>query len=380
MAQTQLDSWTTENGLPQNSILDILQTRDGYLWVATEGGLARFDGVRFTIFDRSTPGIQTQRMVALYEDRHGTLWAASSEGLLIRYREGRFETFRSPGEQNAGAVRIEEAEDGVLWITGVGRLGRFDGERLTYTGPEILADPVAAPPDLRYLYMDTWWRLASDGLYVFVNGRVQIHPLSREWLGAEVTGVNSDRQGNLWVRTAGAGVVRIRDGAIQRLTTRDGLPASDLEGAFHDDGKGSLWFWDGPTHRLYRIRSGRHELVDLCYVDREGSTWIGTLASGLHRVREKTATLLAVNGDEHETHTCFARGQFGLACGRVVTIKVVDQAGGGPFPWCVLELFRPTGELITSVDNPVTCEIRAPPSMHLDCSLPESLRPETTTS
>ena len=55
-AQHQFESWTTENGLPQNSVNDIVQTRDGYLWLATFGGLVRFDGIRFVIFDRSTPG------------------------------------------------------------------------------------------------------------------------------------------------------------------------------------------------------------------------------------------------------------------------------------------------------------------------------------
>src|SRR5580765_4741046 len=74
-AQERFDSWTTENGLPQNSVADIVQTRDGYLWLATFGGLVRFDGIRFVIFDRSTPGIESQRVRALYQDRSGVLWA-----------------------------------------------------------------------------------------------------------------------------------------------------------------------------------------------------------------------------------------------------------------------------------------------------------------
>ena len=56
LTQSRFDSWTTENGLPQNSVRDIVQTRDGYLWLATEGGLVRFDGARFVVFDRSVPG------------------------------------------------------------------------------------------------------------------------------------------------------------------------------------------------------------------------------------------------------------------------------------------------------------------------------------
>ena len=76
--QSRFDSWTTENGLPQNSIRDILQTSDGYLWLATEGGLVRFDGARFVVFDRSVPGFGGQRIGALREDRHGALWAATT--------------------------------------------------------------------------------------------------------------------------------------------------------------------------------------------------------------------------------------------------------------------------------------------------------------
>jgi ligand-binding sensor domain-containing protein len=84
------ETWTTEDGLPQNSINDILQTRDGYLWLATFGGLVRFDGAQFVVFNRSIEGIKSQRIKALYEDKKGTLWAGTEEGMLIRYREGEF--------------------------------------------------------------------------------------------------------------------------------------------------------------------------------------------------------------------------------------------------------------------------------------------------
>lgn len=63
--QYRFDTWTTENGLPQNTINDILQTRDGYLWLATYGGLVRFDGARFVVFDRGIEGIKSQRIQSL---------------------------------------------------------------------------------------------------------------------------------------------------------------------------------------------------------------------------------------------------------------------------------------------------------------------------
>src|SRR5215470_2775041 len=93
-AQYRFDHWTADNGLPQNSVRDIVQTRDGYLWLATFDGLVRFDGVRFTIFNKSnSPGVITNRFVSLYEDAQGDLWASTENSGLTRLRQGRFTTY-----------------------------------------------------------------------------------------------------------------------------------------------------------------------------------------------------------------------------------------------------------------------------------------------
>src|SRR5882762_3347513 len=68
------DVWTTENGLPQNDV-ELLQTRDGYIWLATNGGLVRFDGIRFTVFDTgNTPELRSNRIAGMSEGPDGTLW------------------------------------------------------------------------------------------------------------------------------------------------------------------------------------------------------------------------------------------------------------------------------------------------------------------
>ena len=75
------DSWTTEKGLPQNSVTSLLQSRDGYLWVGTFGGLARFDGLKFTVFDTgNSPGLQSNRIISLFEDRAGIIWIGTEQG------------------------------------------------------------------------------------------------------------------------------------------------------------------------------------------------------------------------------------------------------------------------------------------------------------
>jgi len=90
-AQYCFDSWTSGDGLPQNSVLSITQTRDGYLWFTTIDGLVRFDGIRFSIFDKSnTEEISSNRFTTLFEDETGTLRIGSEYGSLTRYANGAF--------------------------------------------------------------------------------------------------------------------------------------------------------------------------------------------------------------------------------------------------------------------------------------------------
>jgi signal transduction histidine kinase/ligand-binding sensor domain-containing protein len=297
-SQSRFESWTTENGLPQNSVNDILQTRDGYLWLATFGGLVRFDGVRFVVFDRSVAGIDNQRVFALHEDRTGTLWAGAENGMVIRYRRGVFTTFTQEDGLPPGVVhRIEEAEDGALWINAVGGIARFDGERFVARTPNDFSHQVEAPPPTRYL--DVWWREDAGVLHALVKGRVRTYAI-RELIGnAQVTRVTVDRRGNLWINTNGNCVVKASGERIQKLTARDGLPPGHSEGLFFEGSGGETWFGDG--RQIYRIAGGTHERLQLpgmpnsgfrsFYVDNEGSTWIGTTTSGLHRLTHAPVTL-----------------------------------------------------------------------------------------
>ncbi|HSE26560.1 MAG TPA: two-component regulator propeller domain-containing protein, partial [Pyrinomonadaceae bacterium] len=90
----QFDHWTTDNGLPQNEVNAILQTQDGYLWLATFDGLVRFDGQQFKVFNKSnTKGISYSRFDTLFEDRFGTLWAVTDDNQLVKYQAGIFTTY-----------------------------------------------------------------------------------------------------------------------------------------------------------------------------------------------------------------------------------------------------------------------------------------------
>ena len=297
-AQPRLDSWTTENGLPQNSVNDILQTHDGYLWLATFGGLVRFDGVRFVIFDRSTPGIGSQRVRALHQDRNGTLWAATEDGMLIRYQEGHFVTYAArDGLPHAAAIRIDEDDEGCLWVTWVDRITKFDGLHFVNLGAADFGHRIAVPPAA--LYDDAWWTQDAQVLHVFVRGSVRTIPNAS--IGAQIKRVRVDRRGNVWITTNGGGVIKASGHDIRRYTTRDGLPSNSPDGQVAEGSGGDVWLLDRGS--LYRIRQGKAYQFTLpgapfsgwlsLYVDNEGSTWLGTTATGVHRMVDPSITVYA---------------------------------------------------------------------------------------
>lgn len=117
-AQYHFDRKTTDNGMPQNTVRDLVQTREGYIWIATLGGLARFDGQRFTVFSKVTqPEMRSNRLTVLHEDRAGQLWIGSEEGGLLRYYQGVFTSWTSNDGLPGNFIdRIDEDEAGNLLI------------------------------------------------------------------------------------------------------------------------------------------------------------------------------------------------------------------------------------------------------------------------
>lgn len=138
-AQYRFDIWTTEHGLPQNSVLAIAQTRDGYLWMATYNGLVRFDGVRFTVFDKNnTPAFKTSRFHDLFEDTTGALWLCVEDGGVIRYQNGVFTPFTVvQGLPNNTVTNVQSSLDGtVLIVTNGGAVRQRDGRLV----PDMIAE------------------------------------------------------------------------------------------------------------------------------------------------------------------------------------------------------------------------------------------------
>jgi signal transduction histidine kinase/ligand-binding sensor domain-containing protein len=128
-------TWQVEQGLPQNKVTAVVQARDGYLWAGTYNGLARFDGVRFTVFDdNNTPELRSRRITSLFEAGDGTLWIGTESGDVSQYKDGRFAAVPLHASWGGGKIYAITADDeGDVWLLNTaGELARArDGKVLS---------------------------------------------------------------------------------------------------------------------------------------------------------------------------------------------------------------------------------------------------------
>jgi ligand-binding sensor domain-containing protein len=293
--QYNREVWTTVQDLPQGSVMAIAQTADGYLWFGTRGGLARFDGVSFTVFKPSdSPGLEGRTIQALLAGRDGSLWIGTDGKGIVRYQAGVFRRLdAAPGLDADSGNSLYQDNAGVLWIATWMGVVRFDGTHATRI------DTRAGLPH------DSVFRVTGDG-----SGRVwaatglglaEVHDTSaRAAYAREIVGPRClllDSRDVLWVGTK-AGLQRIEAGRVTRLTASDGLLA-DFVNALLEDRDGNVWI--GTEGGLNRWVGGRLEgysaadglpgnSVASLFEDREGSLWIGLRGAGLMRLREGALT------------------------------------------------------------------------------------------
>jgi len=287
-AQYRFDHWTADNGLPQNSVRDIVQTRDGYLWFTTFDGLVRFDGVRFTVFNKSnTPGLSGNRFVSLFEDRFGDLWATVETGQVIRRHQGRF------------AIHTDEGlpRDGIPGLSDDGQGNAV----LHYAQSTIGDNNVAEYSERAYRYQEGRFQPADELNFPYSE---QQRALVRTFgVGKESSSISNQILigGDYWAVTKDLLIHFSKGGGIKVYDEGRGLPGKGLgvisgkQQAIHAvsrDVAGRLW--------LTELKSGQSQLLSLqtpegfdlrsAYADNEGNYWFATFRNGLYRARPQTVT------------------------------------------------------------------------------------------
>lgn len=326
----RFDFWTADEGIPQNSVYSIIQTRDGYLWFTTLDGLARYDGVRFTVFNKgNTEGINSNRFNLLFEDNEtGDLWAGTEEGGLTRLHNGKFKTYTTAdGLPGNWIVRIQKLHTGELLFTTKTGLVQFKDEKFT-------PFPLAANYANKFLpYVDSFgnlWYADNSAIHQITGSHRNIYPLPTEYLSGLTLQFYEDFQGEMWVAARKSSFYHLKDGIITEYGGKKGLPRSFLAASFKDqngnfyfageagivrfaqnqysflslkikDREGNLWF---AGDRLFRLRGNQlnayttndglsSNYTSALLEDREGNLWIGTGDRGLNRLTKQTIITLS---------------------------------------------------------------------------------------
>ena len=343
---------TDRNGLPQNSIYSIAQTKDGYLWFGTEEGLARFDGLRVTVLNTlKYKTLKDNYVNVLTGARDGSLWIGTRSGVL-RYKDGIFRTYLTPNspinsivEGSDGRIwvgsmnglycvtenkthlytvrdglpdldvhAIAEDRDGTLWIgTDAGLVSLKAGHFRSYSMhgsqayPSVIALTTSRDGSL--------WIATPGGLTHWKDEPLEKLPSFSFLHGTRISSLLEDRDGTLWLAFEHMGIASLREGKLTRYTTRQGLPSDDTNRLFEDK-DGHLWIGltEGGAMELrdglftsFGTQEGlSSNMIWSVLKARDGSTWIGTGGKGLNRIAKDGSVHIYTMADGLPSDTIYA--------------------------------------------------------------------------
>jgi signal transduction histidine kinase/ligand-binding sensor domain-containing protein len=342
--------WTPEQGLPNSSVTTIAQTPDGYLWVGTYNGLARFDGVRFLTFDPlNTPALRHARIRKLFLDDAGTLWINSYDGSLTTHRGDGFRLeWRGSGSPDASASLVSSRSNAVVFLLNTGELIRRSRDGVTNAW-QTLRPPAASSGTLALEdgAGTIWYRGRDRQMYRLKGDTFAAAPTNAALAGSRLNWLAIGPEGALWVGGErglwawdGAGFVDrtptnapasrdisfftfardgslwcIADGCVRRAVGRRWV--SEVEawrgvlaglssrlGAV-EDAEGGMWFYHYGRGLFHVTRAGvarrpsvadglPGDRVDDFFCDREGNLWAGIDRGGLARLRERRFRVVRV--------------------------------------------------------------------------------------
>lgn len=285
--------WTMEQGLPQNSISDIVQAEDGFLWLATQEGLVRFDGFVFRNDNKLVADQSFADVRQLHIDRDQRLWLSLYRGLAQVSPSGEVVYALDDTTLNQSKLRaIAQDGQGGLW------LGSLDGKLFRLKGNQVRSFEFPGLTDISCFesYRETLWiGTYGYGLFVFEKGIFQRYDVDQGLDNNHINALQLDHRGVLWIGT-NSGIYTLARGKVTQVyhdseALQWNRVTSLLEGA------GDL-FWAGTHSGLMRLRRERGKLyredilelgeVTTLFEDQQGYLWVGTQGNGLHQLRTGT--------------------------------------------------------------------------------------------
>jgi signal transduction histidine kinase/ligand-binding sensor domain-containing protein len=271
--------------LPSSWIFSLLASRDGTLWIGTAKGLASWKAGKLTEY----PELAQQYIFALVEDHEGTIWASGMMdpiGKLCAIRNGNIQCYGGDGTLGLGALNLYEDRKGDLWAGVPNGLWRWK------PGPPKFYPLPGEQDGIQALAEDTdgallvGWR---GGIYRFVEGKTEPYSL-RGASQFRAHRMLRDRNGGLWIGTSHGGLVHVHQGGTDVFSAADGL-SSDTVYALFEDREGNTWtstlegldrFRDFTVATFTAKQGLSNAVVGSVLADKDGSVWLATYG-GLNR-------------------------------------------------------------------------------------------------
>jgi ligand-binding sensor domain-containing protein/signal transduction histidine kinase len=291
-----LESFRAEDGLPQNTVRALLQSRDGYLWVVTPFGLARFDGVEFKTFTSgNTPGLHEDMFTAVAEDRDGVLWAGTRDGLL-RYEHGNFDRLETAhGLPDSRVDALCSRRAGGVW------LGTREGLAYVLGGRATVLIGIHGIDGVFEDSREHLWFSVNTAVFRYVPASGQLDRVANKKAGGPSTCFWEEAEDTMWFGTRD-GLHRWRGGVVTRfdryaegvpLPNRESRRAASIIGHAPEGGlwvgigggEGLHWFKDGTWRPAGPPNPSLVRDVTCSLMDAEGNLWLGTESDGLLRLR-----------------------------------------------------------------------------------------------
>jgi ligand-binding sensor domain-containing protein/signal transduction histidine kinase len=298
-------TWSKADGLPDNSVTTLLQTRDGYLWVGTVGGLARFDGVRFVPLPLTgPPDYRPVSITGLCEDTTGSLWIGSQEQGLVCWRGGTAKHYgKADGLLDEGITSLAADSGGHVWIGTRHGLNRWDGWKFTgFTTNDGLPDDAISA--VHVARSGAVWITTHGGMCRWLGQRLEPFNFpASESERDQILGAYEDVRGNLWAFCA-TYIINLAKG--KRMNYLPGEKSASIRNWSLCEGRGGrLWIgasgrgvfcFDGTAFQPIMLNEGRWPNdVRTIYEDQEGSLWLGTPGGGLTQLIPQSIVLLKAN-------------------------------------------------------------------------------------
>ena len=300
-------AWDKTEGLPDSQVQAIRQTRDSQLWIATRRGLARFDGLKFTVFNHlNTPEMPDDNCQSLAEDGEGNLWIATEDGLL-QWRDWRFERFTTKDGLGHNQILVVHADQlGDLWVATQQGLQR----RRNGTFVACRDERGEMNQTILALHQDGTGVMWAGGAAGYLRrfdgrtGRFAVEP-GLPGLKGDVAAIEGDGAGGLWLLCSqppeASGLYRLRHGGLEKIPAD--FAAGFRKPFLHFDRRGRLWlatgqggfdsFKDGQFTRYPLAPEFADDFVLNLTEDRKGNLWLGTEASGLQCWKPKAVAVLS---------------------------------------------------------------------------------------